>query len=79
MAATEGRALLKIMTQATGARPRPWGGSIVGFDRLAPILARLGRHKNRKGCLHIESLQEVRLPALEQLIRRSVAHQRGGG
>lgn len=105
------QSVLRIMQQATGARPRMWGGSIVGFgnyhykyasgregdwfltgfsprkseltlylmsgfERFAALLRKLGRHKTGKGCLYIKSLEDVHLPTLEELVRRSVEHLR---
>jgi hypothetical protein len=49
-----------------------------GFERLSPLLSTLGRHKTGKGCLYIKSLDDIHLPTLEELIRSSVEHLRGG-
>jgi hypothetical protein len=107
------QALARIMQKATGARPRLWGKTIVGFgsyhykyasgregdwfltgfsprrrelsiylmsgfERFGKILARLGRHKTGKGCLYLRSLEDIRLPVLEELIRGSVKSLREG-
>jgi hypothetical protein len=105
--------VLRIMQKATGAKPRLWGSSIVGFgsyhykyasgregdwfltgfpprrrdltlylisgfERMSPLLSTLGRHKIGKGCLYVKSLEDIHLPTLEELIRNSVKHLRGG-
>jgi hypothetical protein len=101
------------MQKATGARPKLWGDSTVGFgdyhykyasgregdwfltgfsprkreltlylmscfDRFARLLAGLGKHRTGKGCLYLRSLEDIQLPALEELIRACVEHLRGG-
>jgi predicted GIY-YIG superfamily endonuclease len=44
-----------------------------GTRRVAPQLARLGKHRTGKACLYLRSLAEVNLPVLEDIVRRSVA------
>ncbi len=44
-----------------------------GGANQAALLARLGRHKMGKSCLHIRKLTDVDLKVLEQLIVESVA------
>jgi len=105
------RTILRIMQKATGAKPRMWGSSIVGFgsyhfkyasgregdwfltgfspskgdlplylmsgfESFAGLLAKLGKHRTGKGCLYIRGLEDLHLPTLEQLVRRSVAQLR---
>jgi hypothetical protein len=100
------RALSKLMSAATGERPRMWGTSIVGFGTkrykyasgregesctvgfsprkgditlyfmgglagFEKLLARLGRHKNTRGCLYIRRLEDVDLNVLETIIAQS--------
>lgn len=43
-----------------------------GLDGFEALLGKLGKHKTGKACLYIKSLDDVRLPVLEQLVRRSV-------
>ena len=105
------RTLSALMKKVTGATPKMWGGSIVGFGtyhykyasghegdscivgfapRTSDIsvylvpgregaeaqLAKLGKHKIGKSCLHIKRLADVDLPVLEALVTRSVAETR---
>jgi hypothetical protein len=107
----DAEALIDMMRRATGAEPKLWGPSIVGFgtyhyryasghegdsclvgfsprkaefsiylapgfDDLAPLLARLGKHRMGKGCLYVKRLADVDRAVLAQLIDRSVAHLR---
>jgi len=102
-------ALLQIMQEITGARPRMYGPTIVGFgsyhyrypsgregdaplaafsprkpelvvylmgilDREPGLLKKLGKHRVSKVCLYIKRLDDVHIPTLKQLIRRSIAH-----
>jgi hypothetical protein len=48
-------------------------------DRYEPVLARLGPHKNGKGCLYLKRLGDVDHDALRELIDRSVRVHRGIG
>ena len=43
-----------------------------GLDRYGPLLAKLGKHKTSKSCLHIKKLSDVDLQVLNELIERSV-------
>ena len=45
-----------------------------GFDGYESLLARLGRHKTGKSCLHLTSLAAVDGEVLRELLTRSVAH-----
>ena len=47
-----------------------------GLDMHADLLKKLGQHKAGKGCLYIRRLEDVHVPTLRQLIRKSVAHLR---
>ena len=45
-----------------------------GFaDHHAELLAKLGKHKTSKVCLYINKLDDVHLPTLRELIKRSFA------
>jgi hypothetical protein len=43
-----------------------------GFSQDDALLKKLGKFKTGKACLYIEKLEDVHLPTLEKLIRRSV-------
>jgi hypothetical protein len=45
-----------------------------GLDAHAGLLRKLGKHKAGKGCLYIRRLEDVHLPTLKALTRRSVKH-----
>jgi len=47
-----------------------------GFDDREALLAKLGKHKCAGGCIYLNSLDDVHLPTLETLIKKSVAHTR---
>jgi len=101
--------LTRLMSEATGARPKMWGPSIVGFgcyhykyasgregdwfltgfsprkanltlyimsgfDEVEDLLAKLGKHKTGKSCLHVRSLEDLDLAVLKRLIRASLRH-----
>ena len=42
-----------------------------GFDKYAPLLEKLGKHKTSVGCLYINKLSDVDMNVLEELIKRS--------
>jgi len=98
-----------LMEKATGAKPKMWGDSIVGFgsrqlrraggreldwmligfaprktnitlyimdgfERYDELLAKLGKHKTGKSCLHIKRLSDVDETVLTELIVGSVAN-----
>ena len=42
-----------------------------GTARHAELLARLGKHTTSRVCLYIRRLDDVRLPVLERMVRRS--------
>lgn len=104
----QGQQLLDIFGEETGAEPRMWGPTIVGFGRVrytyatgrtgemprvgfsprkaaltlygltlygsnADLLAKLGTHREGKGCLYINKLEDVDADVLRQLIRRGWA------
>ena len=43
-----------------------------GFDRYAELMAKLGKYKTGKSCLYVNSLDDVDVATLEQLVRESV-------
>jgi len=46
-----------------------------GFEReAADLMAKLGKYKNGKSCLHIKKLEDVDTKVLRQLIRKSVQY-----
>ncbi|HEX5108160.1 MAG TPA: DUF1801 domain-containing protein [Vicinamibacterales bacterium] len=105
--------LLAMMRDITGAPPKMWGPSIVGFGShryvyasgregemcltgfsprsgalvvyLGPgienekLMARLGKHEHGKGCLYINTLDDVDREILRKLIEYAVAEMRKRG
>ena len=102
------RAVMKLMTELTGKRPKLWGSSLIGygsytyvnttkkpaqwplvavsprkqdltvyimpgFSDYGPLLEKLGKHRTGKSCLYIKRLEDIHLPTLKQLIKRSIA------
>jgi hypothetical protein len=45
-----------------------------GFEQDPALLEALGKHSTGKACLYIKHLDDISLPALKELIGRSVAH-----
>ncbi|MBZ0267230.1 DUF1801 domain-containing protein [bacterium] len=45
-----------------------------GFSRHGALMKKLGPHKTGKSCLYLRSLDDVDLPTLTELLRRSVAY-----
>src|ERR1019366_7467392 len=101
------RAVMALMQQVTGHKPKMWGTSIIGFDSyhykydsghegdmclvgFSPrkqnialylmggfngqeeLLKKLGRHKTGKGCLYINSMEDINVKALGELIEISI-------
>ena len=61
----------------TGFSPRKSAMSLLpGYGEFDAIMARLGRHKTGKACLYINTLEDVDLAVLEELIEKSVAWMR---
>ncbi len=46
---------------------------MTGFEPYPELLARLGKFKTGKSCLYIKSLDDIHLPTLKNLIKKSVA------
>ncbi len=44
-----------------------------GFERLGPLLARLGPHKTGAGCLYVKRLSDVDLGVLREIVETAVA------
>ena len=62
---------------ATGFSPRKQALTLYimgGFERHAQLMEKLGKYKTGKSCLYIKRLEDVHLPTLRQLIKKSVAH-----
>ena len=62
---------------ATGLSPRKQALTLyimAGFDGYDELMAKLGKYKTGKSCLYINKLEDVHLPTLKQLIRRSYRH-----
>jgi len=47
-----------------------------GFKDYSELLAKLGKHKKGISCLYIKSLDDVDVPTLKTLVRRSVKHMK---
>jgi Domain of unknown function (DU1801) len=47
-----------------------------GFDGYDELMQKLGKYKTGKACLYIKSLDDVHIPTLKKLVRRSVRHMR---
>jgi hypothetical protein len=63
----------------TGFSPRKQNLTLYimsGFERYGPLLKALGKHKLGKGCLYINSLEDVDMAVLKQLLQKSVADMR---
>lgn len=59
---------------ATGFSPRKGNISIYlisGVDNFKPLLKKLGKHKTGVGCLYINSLEEIDIKVLEELVKEN--------
>ncbi|MDD9932901.1 MAG: DUF1801 domain-containing protein [Myxococcales bacterium] len=105
------RAVMKVMAEITGKRPKMWGSSLIGygaytyvnttkkpaqwpvvalsprkneltvyimpgFEPFQPLMDKLGKYRTGKSCLYIKKLEDVHMPTLKQLIKRSVAEMK---
>ncbi len=43
-----------------------------GFERVADLMTRLGKHKTGKSCLYIKKLSDVDLGVLRKIVEKSV-------
>jgi hypothetical protein len=61
----------------TGFSPRKQSLTLyimAGFDEYDELMASLGKYKTGKSCLYINKLEDVDLPTLKQLVKKSAAH-----
>jgi hypothetical protein len=47
---------------------------IAGVDNHQDLLDQLGKHRTGKSCLYVNKLGDIRLPVLEELISKALAH-----
>ncbi len=47
---------------------------MAGFESQDELMAKLGKYKTGKSCLYINKLEDIHLPTLKRLIRKSVEH-----
>lgn len=61
------------MSDATAARPRMWGPSIIGFGDsvYTYLLKKLGKYKTGKWCLYIKKLDDVDMVVLKKMIAQA--------
>jgi len=63
----------------TGLSPRKQSLTLyimTGFPRHEALMEKLGTYTTGKSCLYIKKLEDVHLPTLKTLIKRSVAHMK---
>ena len=63
----------------TGVSPRKQALTVyimTGFDGSQVLMKKLGKHKTGRSCLYINKLEDIHLPTLKTLIRRSVKAMR---
>jgi hypothetical protein len=100
-------AVLEMMEEITGEKPKMWGPSIVGFgsysykyasghsgdwpvaafsprkkdltvylmmgfEKRAELMEKLGKHSHSKSCLYIKRLSDIHVPTLKKLIKASL-------
>ena len=61
----------------TGFSPRKSAISLYlmgDFPKRKELLAKLGKHKSGKGCIYIQSLEDIHIPTLKAMIRESLKH-----
>jgi len=59
----------------TGFSPRKQSLTLYlmcGFDKVQPLLNKLGKHKTGKGCLYINKLSDIDQSVLKELIKTSM-------
>ena len=59
----------------TGVSPRKQSLTLyimTGFDGSEALMKKLGKHKTGRSCLYINQLEDVHLPTLKALVRKSV-------
>lgn len=63
----------------TGYSPRAANITIyimLGFDNYKTLMENLGKYKISKSCLYIKKLDDIHLPTLRDIIRKSVSDMR---
>ena len=45
---------------------------MIGFEKNAELMEKLGKHSKSKSCLYIKRLSDVHVPTLKKLIRQSI-------
>ena len=63
----------------TGFSPRQKSLSIYimsGFSQMKPLMKKLGKHKTGVSCLYINSLDDIDLKVLKQIIKKSISYMR---
>ena len=63
----------------TGVSPRKQSLTLyimTGFDGSDGLLKKLGKHKTGRSCLYINKLDDIHLPTLKTLIKKSVTAMR---
>lgn len=63
----------------TGVSPRKQNLSIyimTGFGNSEALMKKLGKYRTGRSCLYVNKLDDIHLPTLKTLIRRSVAAMR---
>jgi hypothetical protein len=61
----------------TGFSPRKQNLTLYimpGFARYGELMKKLGKHKTGKACLYINSLDDIHLPTLKELVKQSVQY-----
>ena len=49
---------------------------MAGFDEYGDLLEKLGKHKTGKSCLYINTLKDIDVDVLKEMVARSVEHMR---
>ena len=47
-----------------------------GFDQREELLKKFGKHKEGKGCIYIQKLEDVDMNVLGKMVKNSVAHSK---
>lgn len=66
----------------TGFSPRKQNLTLYimpGFAKYDALLSKLGKHKTGKSCLYINSLDDIDLPTLRELVQQSVTAMKKKG
>ncbi len=46
---------------------------VSGFGLYADLMAKLGKHSTGMGCLYVKKLDDISIPVLKQLMKKSIA------